>query len=353
MPNDSTPLLDWSDPARAEAFEAWLDRIGERWNLDRTTLAPASADASFRRYFRVHGRMSNVATSFIVMDAAPPLEDTRPFVKVAGLLGQAGLHVPRVLEADFAAGFLLLSDLGREPYLQALAVATPSRADALVREALAALVQMQQRVTASALPPYDRALLNRELDLFPQWCVQRHFGIQWSPAETEAWARVCRLLVDSALAQPVVAVHRDWMPRNLMVTDPNPGVLDFQDAVAGPITYDTASLLRDAFLSWEEEREIDWAIRGWDMQRKAGLPVADDFAEHWRQLEWMGLQRHLKVLGIFCRLQHRDGKPAYAQDLPRFFGYASRVAMRYRELAPLLRLLAPMSGQAVAAGFTF
>jgi len=181
MPNDSTPLLDWSDPARAEAFEAWLDRIGERWNLDRTTLAPASADASFRRYFRVHGRMSNVATSFIVMDAAPPLEDTRPFVKVAGLLGQAGLHVPRVLEADFAAGFLLLSDLGREPYLQALAVATPSRADALVREALAALVQMQQRVTASALPPYDRALLNRELDLFPQWCVQRHFGIQWSP----------------------------------------------------------------------------------------------------------------------------------------------------------------------------
>ena len=287
------------------------------------------------------------------MDAAPPLEDTRPFVKVAGLLGQAGLHVPRVLEADFAAGFLLLSDLGREPYLQALAVATPSRADALVREALAALVQMQQRVTASALPPYDRALLNRELDLFPQWCVQRHFGIQWSPAETEAWARVCRLLVDSALAQPVVAVHRDWMPRNLMVTDPNPGVLDFQDAVAGPITYDTASLLRDAFLSWEEEREIDWAIRGWEMQRKAGLPVADDFAEHWRQLEWMGLQRHLKVLGIFCRLQHRDGKPAYAQDLPRFFGYATRVAMRYRELAPLLRLLAPMSGQAVAAGFTF
>ena len=274
-------------------------------------------------------------------------------MRVAGLLGQAGLHVPQVLEAELGAGFLLLSDLGREPFLQALAVATPSRADALVREALAALVQMQQRVAASALPPYDRALLSRELDLFPQWCVQRHFGMQWSPAETEAWARVCRLLVDSALAQPVVAVHRDWMPRNLMVSDPNPGVLDFQDAVAGPITYDTASLIRDAFLSWEEEREIDWAIRGWEMQRKAGLPVADDFAEHWRQLEWMGLQRHLKVLGIFCRLQLRDGKPAYAQDLPRFFGYATRVAMRYRELAPLLRLLAPMSGQAVAAGFTF
>ena len=353
MPNESPPLIAWTDPAREAAFDAWMRQIGPRWSLESATLAPASADASFRRYFRVHGRSANAPASFIVMDAAPPLEDTRPFVRVATLLREAGLHVPQLLEAEVAQGFLLLGDLGRQPYLQALSAATPPQADALMRDALLALVQMQQRVPSSALAPYDEALLMRELDLFPQWCAQRHFGVQWAPAETEAWKRVCRLLVDSALAQPVVAVHRDWMPRNLMVADPNPGVLDFQDAVAGPITYDCASLLRDAFLSWEEEREIDWAIRGWEMQRRAGLPVAGDFAEHWRQLEWMGLQRHLKVLGIFCRLQHRDGKPAYARDLPRFFGYATRVAMRYRELAPLLRLLAPLSGQAVAAGFTF
>jgi len=353
MQNDTHPSILWDDPTREAAFDSWIHDIGPRWCLERPTLAPASADASFRRYFRIRGSRGDDAESFIVMDAAPPLEDTRPFVRVAGLLREAGLNVPQVLEADTAQGFLLLTDLGRQPYLQALTTATPTQADALMRDALESLVRMQQRVPAGEFGPYDEALLMRELGLFPQWCVQQHFGVQWGAAETDAWNGVCRRLVDSALAQPVVAVHRDWMPRNLMVSAPNPGVLDFQDAVAGPITYDSASLLRDAFVSWEEEREIDWAIRGWELQRKAGLPVATDFAEHWRQLEWMGLQRHLKVLGIFCRLQHRDGKPAYAQDLPRFFGYSTRVAMRYRELSPLLRLLAPMSGQAVGAGFTF
>ncbi len=350
---DTSDAIAWTDPSRQAAFATWIRQIGARWLLEPSTLCPASADASFRRYFRVQGQRGGDANSFVIMDAAPPLEDTRPFVRVAALLREAGLNVPQVLEADTANGFLLLTDLGSQPYLHALTGATPAQADALMRDALVALVQMQLHVPASALGPYDEALLMRELSLFPQWCVQRHFGVQWSPAQAQAWDRVCRLLVDSALAQPVVAVHRDWMPRNLMVTDPNPGVLDFQDAVAGPITYDSASMLRDAFLSWDEAREIDWAIRGWELQRKAGLPVAGDFAEHWRQLEWMGLQRHLKVLGIFCRLQHRDGKPHYAQDLPRFFGYATRVAMRYRELAPLLQLMAPLSGQAVDAGFTF
>jgi aminoglycoside/choline kinase family phosphotransferase len=350
---DTSSPIAWTDPSREAAFGTWVRQIGPRWQLELSTLSPASADASFRRYFRIHGQRGSAVDSFIVMDAAPPLEDVRPFVRVAALLREAGLNVPQVLEADTDNGFLLLTDLGRQPYLQTLAGATPSQADALMRDALQALVQMQQRAPVSALGSYDEALLMRELDLFPRWCVQQHFGVAWGPAQFEAWTRVCRLLVDSALAQPVVVVHRDWMPRNLMVTDPNPGVLDLQDAVAGPITYDSASLLRDAFLSWEEEREIDWAIRGWELQRKAGLPVSGDFAEHWRQLEWMGLQRHLKVLGIFCRLQHRDGKPAYAQDLPRFFGYATRVAMRYRELAPLLPLMAPLSGQAVGAGFTF
>ena len=182
--------------------------------------------------------------------------------------------------------------------------------------------------------------------------MQREFGITWTAAEQVTWRRVCDLLVASAQAQPCVAVHRDWMPRNLMVAEPNPAILDFQDAVSGPIAYDMASLLRDAFLSWEEEREIDWAVRYWEGARRAALPVADDFGEYWRQLEWIGLQRHLKVLGIFCRLKHRDGKPKYSQDLPRFFAYATKVANRYRQLQPLVALLEPLSGIKTELGFS-
>ncbi len=282
------------------------------------------------------------------MDAPPPQEDVRPFVQVARYIGAAGLHGPQVLEADVEQGFLLLSDLGSELYLAALQQADAARADALMREAIDALVQWQLKVPARQLPPYDEALLARELALFPDWCVQREFGRQWGDAEQARWQKVCRLLIDSALAQPTVAVHRDWMPRNLMVAEPNPGILDFQDAVRGPVTYDVASLLRDAFLSWDEEREIDWAVRYWSEARRAGVPLGDamaaDFGEFWRALEWMGLQRHLKVLGIFCRLKHRDGKPAYAADLPRFFAYATKVATRYAPLKPLLSLLEPMSG---------
>ena len=279
----------------------------------------------------------------------------RPFVHVAGLVAAAGLGAPRVLEADAAQGFLLLSDLGRELYLDA--VRDPARGDGLMDDAIEALVRWQLRVPASELPAYDAALLQRELDLFPEWCVQREFSVQWGQHERSAWDEVCRTLVASALDQPRVAVHRDWMPRNLMVCVPNPGILDFQDAVRGPLTYDLASLLRDAFVSWDEEREIDWAVRWWQRSRRAGVPLGDafaaDFGEFWRALEWMGLQRHLKVLGIFCRLKHRDGKDRYVQDLPRFFAYAGKVALRYAPLKPLLRLLEPMSGARVDAGFTF
>lgn len=349
----SPPAIAWPDPARRAAFDAWLAAVAPRHQLKPDTLAPASADASFRRYFRVAG----AGASFIVMDAPPPQEDVRPFVKVAGLIDAAGLNAPRVLEADVAHGFLLLGDLGRTLFLDALREAPGPEADRLMRDALRALVRFQGHVDASTLPRYDDALLRRELALFPEWCVQREFGIAWTPAQHKDWDRVCTLLVDSALAQPVVAVHRDWMPRNLMVADPNPGILDFQDAVAGPITYDVASMLRDAFISWDEDREIDWAVRWWEAARKAGLPLGEpmghDFGECWRALEWMGLQRHLKVLGIFCRLKHRDGKAKYSEDLPRFFAYATKVAMRYRPLAPLLPLLEPMSGQAVKSGFTF
>ena len=349
---NSPTAVAWPDAQRREAFERWLAAISPRHGLEPQTLAPASADASFRRYLRIAAS----AGSLIIMDAPPPQEDVRPFVQVARAIREAGLNGPQVLECDAEQGFLLLSDLGHALYLKALEQADAARADALMRDAIAALVQWQLKVPAAPLPPYDEALLARELALFPEWCVQREFGLQWGEAEHARWQSVCRLLIDSALAQPTVAVHRDWMPRNLMVTTPNPGILDFQDAVRGPVSYDMASLLRDAFISWDEEREIDWAVRYWSEAKGAGVPLGEDmaadFGEFWRALEWMGLQRHLKVLGIFCRLKHRDGKPAYAADLPRFFAYATKVALRYRELKPLIGLIEPLSGFSATTAYS-
>ncbi len=361
MTPPATPAAPhWPDPARRAAFEAWLAPLTGRFGLQPQTLALASADASFRRYLRLAG----AGGSCIVMDAPPPQEDVRPFVHVARLLEQAGLHAPRVLAEDAEHGFLLLTDLGDAlllPALQAARAAADAsgsfaEADRLMRPALTALLRWQQGVSADALPPMTEAMLRADLDLFPTWCVQREHGITWGEREQAYWRRVCDLLVASALAQPQVAVHADWMPRNLMLAEPLPGILDFQDAVRGPITHDLASLLRDAFVSWPEEQEIDWAVRWWQAAKKTELPVADayaDFGEFWRALEWMGLQRHLRVMGIFCRLKHRDGKPQYAADLPRFFAYATRVAMRYAPLAPLVPLLEPMSGAAVQSGYTF
>ena len=351
--------IPWPDASRHAAFERWLAAVAPRHGLDPHSLCAASADASFRRYLRIQAHDQGQPRSLIVMDAPPPQEDVRPFVHVAGLIHAAGLNVPQVLEADPEHGFVLMTDLGQQLYLEALRDAAPAAAELLMRDALQALVQFQSKVSADTLPYFDEALLMRELALFPEWCVQREFGITWTVAEQDRWHRVCRLLIDSALAQPQVAVHADWMPRNLMVATPpasNPGILDFQDAVRGPISYDLASLLRDAFISWPEEQEIDWAVRWWQQARAAGLPLQDaysDFGEFWRALEWMGLQRHLKVMGIYCRLKHRDGKARYAEDLPRFFAYATRVASRYGPLKPLLRLLEPMSGARVAQGFTF
>jgi len=351
-PSSPAPAIAWTDPARAAAFHEWLARVRTEHGVLAASLRPASSDASFRRYFRADRAAGG---SVIVMDAPPPQEDVRPFVHVAGLISAAGLHAPRVLAADTVRGFLLLDDLGSDLYLQALQAAQASgdlaRADLLMRDAIAALVVWQLKVPANALPPYDDALLRRELALFPDWCVTRECGATWSTAEQAIWDEACDQLVAAALAQPVVAVHRDWMPRNLMVADRNPGILDFQDAVAGPIGYDVASLLRDAFISWEEEQELDWAIRYWEAARKASLPVPADFGAFWRSVEWIGLQRHLKVLGIFSRLKHRDGKPAYSQDLPRFFAYAHKVATRYSSLRPLARLLEPLMGATTIEAF--
>jgi aminoglycoside/choline kinase family phosphotransferase len=342
--SNHTAVIAWADPQRHLAFDTWLESIRAAHGLQPRTLSPASADASFRRYLRI----DTAAGSRVIMDAPPPHEDVRPFVQIAQSIRAAGLNAPRVLACDVERGFVLLDDLGTELYLGALQGASAARADALMRDAIAALVQWQCRMPVENLPAYDEALLARELALFPDWCVQHEFGRTWSDDEQACWQRICRLLIDSALAQPQVVVHRDWMPRNLMVAEPNPGILDFQDAVRGPVSYDVASLLRDAFISWDEEREIDWAVRYWSEARRAGVPLGEgfsaDFGEFWRALEWMGLQRHLKVLGIFCRLKHRDGKAAYAEDLPRFFAYATKVATRYAPLRPLLTLLEPLSG---------
>jgi N-acetylmuramate 1-kinase len=359
-PPTSAGAVHWPDPRRRAAFDRWLAGAAPAFGLDATSLTPASADASFRRYLRLRATALPEGTA-IVMDAPPPLEDVRPFCHVATLLRDAGLAAPAVLAAQVDDGFVLLSDLGQSTYLDALRDAAArgdaATLDALMLAAIQALVRLQQAVPAVSLPPFDEALLRSELDLFPVWCVHREHGITWGPAERHDWDTLVDRLVQAALAQPQVAVHADWMPRNLMLPAAGPGappgVLDFQDAVRGPIGYDIASLLRDAFVSWDEAQELDWAIRWWQAARAAGLPVDADFAATWRDIEWIGLQRHLKVLGIFCRLKHRDGKAAYAADLPRFFGYAQRVAMRYRELRALLPLLAPMSGAGVQAGFTF
>jgi N-acetylmuramate 1-kinase len=328
--------------ARQEALAGWLAaQLGDPY-----TLAPASADASFRRYFRV----AIGDRSWIAMDAPPAQEDCGPFVKVAALMRTAGVHVPEVIAQDLSRGFLLLSDLGRTTYLAAFANTEP---DALFRDAIDALLKWQLASRQGMLPPYDEALLRRELQLFPDWYIARHLGVALSTDDANALEQAMRAIIANNLAQPAVYVHRDYMPRNLMVSEPNPGVLDFQDAVYGPITYDVVSLFRDAFVSWDEERVLDWAARYWEQAKRLGLPVGRDFGAFYRDFEWMGLQRHLKVLGIFARIKYRDGKPEYLADTPRFVAYARSVCTRYGELHGLARLFDTLEQRRPAAGYTF
>jgi aminoglycoside/choline kinase family phosphotransferase len=322
---------------RHSALQRWLQQQPAALGLVPQSLRAASADASFRRYFRLDA--TGVAGgSAIVMDAPPAHEDCRPFLHVAALLHAAGLNAPHALAQDLAQGFLLLTDLGPHTYLAALQSADDPTADALLADATDALVRWQLATRSNALPPYDEALLRRELNLFPDWYVARHLRRELTAAQRGLLDALYRQILDVCLAQPTVFVHRDYMPRNLMVSTPNPGVLDFQDAVVGPITYDLASLLRDAFISWDEARQRDWALRYWEQARRRRLPVGEDFADFWRDLEWMGLQRHLKVLGVFARISYRDGKPQYLADTPRFVGYIRATARRYDALTPLLRL---------------
>lgn len=374
-----SPIV-WTDAARAGAFGAWLQASVLAHGLLPETLRLASADASFRRYFRV---ATQAGASCIVMDAPPAQEDCRPFVKVAKLMADAGLNAPRVLAWDPAQGFMLLSDLGAQTMLEVIEQQAEStkaqRAEALYRQAVDALVTWQLASQPGVLPPYDDALLSRELALFPDWYVAQHRGI--------AIDSTLRGKLDGLFAQikasnlqslggARVYVHRDFMPRNLIAptlfasrnmlppqgasenftaatSSSGLGVLDFQDAVYGPITYDIASLMRDAFLSWPEDFVLEITVRYWEQARKAGLPVGEDFGEFYRAVEWMGLQRHLKILGIFARLTLRDGKPKYLADTPRFIQYARATCARYRQLGPLMVLLDEIEGNETRVGYTF
>lgn len=295
-------------------------------------LTAASSDASFRRYFRwaADGR------SFIVMDAPPPQENCRPFVEIAHLLASADVNVPVIHAQDLDRGFLLLSDLGKHTYLD---VITADNADDLFDDAIEALLAFQQLPMQAPLPSYDVALLRRELELFPQWYVGRELGLALNNEQQAMWQRVSTLLIDSALAQPKVLVHRDYMPRNLMQSVSNPGVLDFQDAVYGPVTYDITCLFKDAFLSWPQQRVQGWLKAYWQRAQAKDVPVQADFEDFQRASDLMGVQRHLKVIGIFARICHRDGKPRYLADVPRFFAYIDEVIARRPELAELDTLI--------------
>ena len=327
---------------RLQHLKVWLDEqlaivyAAQGWGaVPPATLTAASSDASFRRYFRWQGE----GRSFVVMDAPPPQENCKPFVDIAHLLATSGINVPKIYAEDLARGFLLLNDLGNQTYLD---VIDSDNADALFNDALTALLAFQQLPMQAPLPSYDVALLRRELELFPEWYVGRELGVELNPAQRGQWQRVSDLLIDSALAQPKVLVHRDYMPRNLMLSEPNPGVLDFQDAVYGPVTYDVTCLFKDAFLSWPEARVRTWLEAYWRQAGERGIPVQPDFDDFLRASDLMGVQRHLKVIGIFARICHRDGKPRYLADVPRFFAYIEAVLLRRPELAELGELLASL-----------
>jgi aminoglycoside/choline kinase family phosphotransferase len=334
--------------ARLNQLRSWLESFAGPYRLNIASLAPASADASFRRYFRLESDSEHGKT-LIAVDAPPP-EKCREFVQVAGLLEAANVHVPKILEADFDAGFMLVTDLGTTTYISVL---DEKNARPMMRAAIDTLIRFQQTAREGVLPSFDEAFLRREMELMPEWFIGRHLGRDVTAEERKTLDNTFTLLVQSALAQPQTFMLRDFMPRNLMVCEPNPGVLDFQDAVYGPITYDMASLMRDAFISWEEAFQLDCVAYYWERAKKAGLPVDADFGEFYRQLEWMGLQRHIKVLGLFARIHYRDGKPQYLADLPRFIGYARKVAERYAPLWPFARLLDSLEGRAIEVGYTF
>jgi len=382
--------IEKPDMQRQQQLTTWLH---SQFPSENFTLAPASADASFRRYFRA----TFPDRSLIVMDAPPQREDCRPFLHIAKLFEEAGTHVPHVYAQDLQQGFLLLSDLGNTTYLQALCGGSDSTARELYGEATDALIKIQLASRENELPTYDEALLLREMRLFPEWYIAKHLNVTLTDKQHTKLEEIFARIIANNLAQPRVYVHRDYHSRNLMYIErpllnplpeipspqsspasgrggererqslipageeaneksnflTSPGILDFQDAVYGPITYDLASLFKDAYIRWEEAEIIDWLIHYWEKARKANLPVHDDFSMFYRDYEWMGVQRHLKVLGIFARLYHRDGKDGYLKDLPLVMAYLRTACARYIDLKPLLNLLDTLEPSGNPVGYTF
>lgn len=358
-----TATLNISAEKRLNALKSWLASLEQTHQLDLDSLQTASSDASFRHYYR----LNTTTTTVIAMDAPPPQEDCQPFIHVTGLLRQAHLNVPHILAQDSTQGFLLLSDLGTQTYYQAIQTGlTDARLQQLYRDAITALVQLQQ-APITDLPAYDSHRLNQELGVFPEWYAARHCQSPLDEKDMAILQHAFDLLAADAAKQPKVLVHRDFHSPNLMVSDQppanldgvgqpslvNPGVIDYQDALAGPITYDIASLVMDARTTWEEPQQLDWAIRYWEAARAAGLPVHHDFGDFHRAYEWMSLQRNLRILGVFARLSHRDGKHHYLDHIPRVNAYVRQVASRYGVFAPLRRLLDKLDNVQVTTGYTF
>ena len=336
-----------SSDDRLKELQSWLSNLPSL-PVKIETLRPASADASFRRYFRVDAPSE---ATLIAMDAPPHQENVGTYIHVANVLNNTGVTVPQILAQDESRGFLLLSDLGSTTYLHQLNLDTSHK---LYMDAIEALLQIQINSKPGILPEYDRDMLLRELMLFPEWYVSHHLKTALTGAQEKDLKRVFDVILANNLAQPQVYVHRDYHSRNLMVlTKGNPGILDFQDAVYGPITYDLVSLLRDAYIQWDEEMVLDWVIRYWEGAKRVGLPVNPDIDAFYRDFEFMGLQRHLKVLGIFARLNYRDAKSAYLSDIPLVMEYTRQTAQRYRELAPLVHLLDALENKAAQVGYTF
>jgi aminoglycoside/choline kinase family phosphotransferase len=345
------PTLNSSPETRLESLKNWLQTLVETHGLKLHTLQTASSDASFRRYYR----LQTPTGTAIVMDAPPDHEDCRPFVHVTGLLQQAGIHVPAILAQNLEEGFLLLSDLGPQTYYQAIQSGLADDAlQTIYRDAITALVRMQQ-APVTGLPLYDAARLQQELTVFPEWYAQRHCGVELDSADLASLQSMFDLLVADNTGQAQVLVHRDFHSPNLMLQagQANPGVIDYQDALVGPISYDIASLVMDARTTWEEAQQLDWAIRYWEAAKAAGLPITPDFAVFHREYEWMGLQRNLRILGVFARLAYRDGKHHYLDHMPRVNAYVRQVAGRYNAFRPLLRLLDKLEHRQSVTGYTF
>jgi aminoglycoside/choline kinase family phosphotransferase len=347
-----------TDVPASAAKDARLTRLIE-WlgSLDLVDVAsqrPASTDASFRRYFRFDvapALRDKLGATLVAMDAPPERENVPAFIHVAGLLRDAGVTVPAIVARNVEAGFLLLSDLGTTTYLQRL---DADNANFMYSDAIDALLKFQVTSQAGVLPEFDRAFVLRELNIFPEWFIERHLGARLNDIQRGQLDKVFEAITSNVLAQQQVYMHRDFHSRNLMFLDQgNPGVLDFQDAVYGPVTYDLASLLRDAYIQWDEEFVLDWVVRYWQSAKQAGLPVNPDIDAFYRDFEYMALQRHIKILGIFCRLNYRDGKTNYMGDLPTVLDYVRKTANRYTELKPLARLLDALEDKAPQVGYTF